>query len=301
MELRHLRGFVAVAEELHFARAAERLHIEQSPLSRAIKELECDLGVRLFERTTRSTRLTWAGQVLLQHVRRIFTAIDQARVSVRAAAAGYRGILRVALSDCIPAAKLACLLVKCRAEEPDVEIRVFQMPFSQQVKGLRSDLYDVGFAQAGEAGDGIVVEQAWNDQVIAAVPDRHPLLAHKAIPLEAMLHYPLVLCHPEICEGFSRQIERILRTVDVEPTVAEKVTTLDLMMTLIAAGYGVGLVGASQIEAYSNSDVIVRPLAGTNVSIITYLLRPDIEPSTQLTNFIGRVKPIEPAAEGPAA
>lgn len=301
MELRHLRGFVAVAEELHFARAAERLHIEQSPLSRAIKELEYELGVQLFERTTRSTRLTWAGQMFLQAVRRIFIAIDQARVNVRAAAAGYRGILRVALSDCIPVAKLACLLVKCRAEEPEVEIQIFQMPFSHQVKGLRSDLYDVGFAQAADVGDGMVVAQAWHDPVVAAIPDRHPLLTHKTIPLQAMLHYPLVLCHPEVCEGFSRQIERILRTVDVEPIVAERVTTLDLMLTLIAAGYGVGLVGASQIDAYRNSDVIVRPLAGTTASIITYLLRPDAEPSIQLIHFIDRVNPVEPAAGGPAA
>ena len=76
MELRHLRCFIAVAEELHFARAAERLHIEQSPLSRAIKELEYNLNAQLFERTTRNTRLTWAGQVFLEDVRRIFAAID---------------------------------------------------------------------------------------------------------------------------------------------------------------------------------------------------------------------------------
>ena len=80
MELRHLRCFIAVAEELHFARAAERLHIEQSPLSRAIKELEEDLGVRLFERTTRSTRLTWAGQVFLEDVRRVFKNMARFRL-----------------------------------------------------------------------------------------------------------------------------------------------------------------------------------------------------------------------------
>ena len=96
MDLRHLRCFVAVAEELHFARAAQRLHIEQSPLSRAIKELEYDFGVQLFERTTRSTRLTWAGQVLLEDTRRIFAALDQARVNVKAAANGYHGTLRCA-------------------------------------------------------------------------------------------------------------------------------------------------------------------------------------------------------------
>lgn len=95
MELRHLRCFIAVAEELHFARAAEKLHIEQSPLSRAIKELEEDLGVRLFERTTRSTRLTHAGHVFLEHVPRVFAALSQARDSVKAIAAGYHGQLRI--------------------------------------------------------------------------------------------------------------------------------------------------------------------------------------------------------------
>jgi DNA-binding transcriptional LysR family regulator len=106
MDIRHLRCFVAVAEELHFARAAERLHMEQSPLSRAIKELEYDLKAQLFERTTRSTRLTWAGQVFLEDARRIFAAIDQAKADVRAAATGYHGTLRIALSDGLAPARL---------------------------------------------------------------------------------------------------------------------------------------------------------------------------------------------------
>jgi DNA-binding transcriptional LysR family regulator len=99
MELRHLRYFLAVAEELRFARAAEKLHIEQSPLSRAIKELEEELGVALFARTTRSTRLTHAGTLFLEHVRRVFAALEQARDSVKAAANGFHGQLRVAMSD----------------------------------------------------------------------------------------------------------------------------------------------------------------------------------------------------------
>jgi DNA-binding transcriptional LysR family regulator len=213
MELRHLRYFVAVAEELHFARAAERLHIEQSPLSRAIKELEYDLKAQLFERTTRSTRLTWAGQVLLEDVRRIFAAIEQARADVTAAATGYHGTLRIALSDAIAPARLAALLALCRAKEPEVEIRLFQIPFAQQVKGLRDDLYDAGFAQWAEVGDGIIAEPVWTDPLVVAVPARHPLLIHKQISLEEMLRYPLVLFDPEKCEGVSRQIERALYSV----------------------------------------------------------------------------------------
>lgn len=129
MELRHLRCFLAVAEELHFARAAERLHMEQSPLSRAIKELEHDLSVRLFERTTRSTRLTWAGQVFMEDVRRVFVALGQAKDNAKAAATGYHGTLRIALSDDISPSRLVALLAQCRAEEPDVEIRLYRYPF----------------------------------------------------------------------------------------------------------------------------------------------------------------------------
>ena len=114
MELRHLRCFMAVAEELHFARAAERLHMEQSPLSRAIKELEEELDVVLFARTTRSTRLTRAGKLFLEHVRRVFTVLEQARDSVKAAAHGFHGQLRVALSDGITPSRLPALLALCR-------------------------------------------------------------------------------------------------------------------------------------------------------------------------------------------
>jgi DNA-binding transcriptional LysR family regulator len=285
-----MRRFLAVAEELHFARAAERLHIEQSPLSRAIKELESDLGVQLFERTTRSTRLTWAGQVFLEDVRRVFAALDQARVNVKAAASGYHGTLRIAVSDGIVPSRLAALLAQCRAEEPEVETRLFQTPFAQQVKGLRSDLYDVGFAQSDEVGDGVLAEPVWHDPLVAAVPARHPLLIYKRIPLEDVLHYPLVLCHPEACEGCARQIERVLRTVDAEPIVIDRVTTRDMLITLVAAGYGIGLTNATHIEDYRHPEVVVRPLAGRAVMLTTYLLQPDGEPSEPLRHFIERVR-----------
>ncbi len=235
MELRHLRYFLAVAEELRFARAAEKLHIEQSPLSRAIKDLEYDLGVQLFERTTRSTRLTWAGQVFLDEARRVLSTLEQAVASTKAAATGYRGTLRIALSD------------------------------------------------------GIVVQSAWNDPLVIAVPARHPLLAHKRIPLVELIRYPLVLCHPEICEGCYRQIERILRTVDAEPVVAEHAATFDLMMTLVAAGYGLSFANESHMMICRHPEVVARPLAGRPIMLTTYLLRPNTEPSEPLSRFVARV------------
>lgn len=293
MDLRHLRCFLAVAEELHFARAAERLHIEQSPLSRAIKELEEDLGVRLFERTTRSTRLTRAGKLFLEHVPRIFSALKQARDSVKAVANGFHDQVRVALSDGITPPRLTALLAQCRQDEPEVEVRLFEVSLSQQLRGLHDDLYDIGFAQSADVSDGIIAEPAWSDPLVVVVPARHPLLMHKRIPLEEVLRYPLVMCDPQLCEGYGRQIARLLRQVDMEPLIAEQVTSLDLMLTLVAAGYALALVGSSQVAACNNPGVVYRPLAGRAPVLVTYLLRCNVEPSDILSRFINRVSPME--------
>ncbi|KSR74950.1 LysR family transcriptional regulator [Pseudomonas aeruginosa] len=293
MELRHLRYFLAVAEELHFARAAEKLHIEQSPLSRAIKELEEELGVVLFARTTRSTRLTRAGKLFREHVIRVFAALQQARDSVKAAANGFHGQLRVALSDGITPSRLPALLALCRQEEPEVELRFFEVPLSQQIKGLHDDMYDVGFAQSDEVGDGIVATPAWSDTLMVAVPARHPLLAHKRIPLEELLRYPLVLCDPQVCEGHAKYVDRVLRRVDMEPLIAERVATGNLMMALVSAGLALGFTGAARIAANPDSGVVARPLALRMPPLTTYLLYPEGEPSDVLARFIERVQAIE--------
>ncbi len=293
MELRHLRCFLAVAEELHFARAAEKLHIEQSPLSRAIKELEEDLGEQLFIRTSRSTRLTRAGKLLLEHVPRIFTALQQARDSVTAASNGFHGQLRIALSDGATPSRLPSLLALCRQEEPEVEIRLFEVSLSQQIKGLHDDLYDVGFAQSDEVGDSIVAEPVWNDPLWVAVPARHPLLKHKRIPLDEVLRYPLVLRDAQVCEGHAQQVERVLRRADMEPLIAERVASFDLMMALVSAGFALGLAGASYIASSREPGVVARSLAGRSPMLTTYLLRRDAEILPTISHFIDRVRAIE--------
>lgn len=289
MEFRHLRCFMAVAEELHFARAAEKLHMEQSPLSRAIKELEEELSVVLFARTTRSTRLTRAGKLFHEHVPRIFAALQQARDSVNAATNGFHSQLRIALSDGITPSRLPTLLALCREEDPEIEIRFFEVPLSQQIKGLHDDLYDVGFAQSGDACDGIVATPVWSDALMVAVPARHPLLAYKRIPLDELLRYPLVLCDPQVCEGHARHVERVLRRADMEPLIAERVASCDLMMALVSAGFAIGLTGEAHIAASRESGVVARPLASPVPPLTTYLLRPNSEPSDVLTRFIERV------------
>lgn len=129
----------------------------------------------------RSTRLTRAGKLFLDHVPRVFAALQQARDSVKAAANGFHGQLRIDLSDGITPSRLPAVLALCRQEEPEGEIRLTEVPLAQQFKGLHDDLYDVDFARADEAGDRIAALPAWSDPQMVAVPARHPLLAHRRI------------------------------------------------------------------------------------------------------------------------
>ncbi|MDR6610533.1 LysR substrate-binding domain-containing protein [Pseudomonas synxantha] len=289
MELRHLRGFMAVAEELHFARAAERLHIEQSPLSRTIKELESDIGAQLFDRNSRGTRLTKPGEVLAEAVQRIFQAVEQARSDVQAAAAGYHCSLRIALSDGVMPQRLAAVLAQCREQEPEVEIRLFEVSLSQQLKGLREDLFDVGFARSNIVGDGIMAQAVWRTPLSIAVHARHPLLAHKQIPLAELLNYPLVLFHPHTHAGLHKQIESLLQQIPSPTTIAEHVSSHEVMMTLVAAGYGIGLTTEAQMMLCQNVEIVTRPLAGDQPLLTSYLLRPPKEPGETLKRFIARV------------
>lgn len=291
MELRHLRCFQVVAEELHFSRAAERLHIEQSPLSRTIKELEADLGTPLFVRTTRSTRLTRAGMLFKERVPRIFAALHQACDGAKAVASGFNGQLRIALSDGITPSGLPTLLARCREEEPETDIKLYEVTLSEQIAGLRDDLYDIGFAQSGDVGDGLIAEAVWAEELAVAVPSRHPLLAHKHLALEEVIRYPLVLCDPKAYEGQAMQVERILQRTGMEPLVAERVASLDLMIAMVSAGLALGLAGASYI-APSRAGVVMRPFAAPVPMLTTYLLRPDKAPSEALARFIARAQAV---------
>ena len=195
MNLRHLRCFIAVAEELHFGRAARRLHIEQSPLSRTIRKLETTLGVTLLSRTPRGATLTWAGRVFLDDARRIMLSVEQAVASAKAAASGSQGILRIALSRDIGRARLSALLALCREESPQVNIRLSEVPLTELVQGLNANLFDAGFAMVNEVEDGIIAEPLWADPLVVILPARHPLVAFKEVPLQEVVSYPLVVIH----------------------------------------------------------------------------------------------------------
>ncbi|RUF23365.1 LysR family transcriptional regulator [Pseudomonas aeruginosa] len=288
MELRLLRYFVAVAEELHLARAAERLGIDQSPLSRAVRDLERLLGVALIDRGARQTRLTWAGQVLLVECRRVLTTMDQAIQATKGAAQGYQSYLRIAICDSLAQPRIATLLARSREQEPELEIRVFEMPFSQQLKGLHTDLLDVGFALSSAVNDGLVAEPVWTDPLSVIVPARHPLLAHTQVKLADALKFPLVLYHTDAASGCHDQIQAVLDGAMVPLKVVDHVTSLGVMLTLVGAGYGIGFAVASQVQALNRPDIATRPLASTTLMLSTFLVRRGGDPSEPLKRFLAR-------------
>ncbi|PZW71279.1 LysR substrate binding domain-containing protein [Pseudomonas sp. URMO17WK12:I1] len=138
-----------------------------------------------------------------------------------------------------------------------------------------------------------MTEPVWFDPLVVAVPSRHPLLSFRRVPLEEVVRYPLVLCDPQVCEGFWHQLQRVLGSVNTRLTIADRVPTLDLMMALVAAGYGLGFSSLARITELNNPGVVARPLDGCATMLTTYLVRREGETSKQMARFVGRVSPTE--------
>lgn len=293
MRIRHLRYFLVVAEELSFSRAAARVHIEPSPLSRAIKELESGLGVSLFQRTKGRIRLTWAGEVFQEEARRMLSFMEGAQTRVLAAEKGYRGRLRIGLTDSLAQPYLTKLLARCREEEPLTEVKIVEMTFNEMVKALGHDQIDAGFTVHTELSTGLVKEVVWTDRPIIAIPRNHPLLSLEKIPLQEVARHTLILCHPELCSGGYDVIHRwFCKSTLPFPTNAEYVSGHEPMMMLVAAGYGIGVGLASQITLYSHPDVIVRPVTDDVPSTATFITMLDQPHTEELSRFISRARQI---------
>lgn len=288
MNLRLLKYFAVLADELNYRRAAERLNIEISPLSRAIQSLESSLGVSLFVRSNRGTLLTPEGEALRDHIPAIFGAVGHARDSVLGVAVGDHGALHIALSEGMNPARLAALMAGCRADEPRVAIHFSEVPFAQQLAGLGQGLYDLGFAASDNVGRGIVAERAWQDPIHVILPTRHPLLALETIPLSEVLRHPLVLGDPKYCEGCRQQIDRLIGKGSAQPQVAAQVRSVYLMLSMVAAGVGLALMGASQVLSNWELGIASRPLAEP-AALTTWLLRSTRVSRQSVARFIERV------------
>ena len=291
MELRQLRDFIAVAEELHFSRAAERIGIEQSPLSRAIRELEQDLGVRLLSRTSRCTRITLAGKAFLPEARRILLAVKAARGAIRAVAAGQTGRIRVGISQSVTQPRLARLLHMCRTEEPGVEICVLDRSIRAQNKALRDGLLDIGLAPCAADGDGLRSEPLWATPLAAVLPASHHLSGLPQLLPSALLQRPDVVCHRDLRHVLASMPQmRGLVGDSKHKGRCASVASLPVLFEMVASGLAVGITLAPQIDSTRRLDIVVRPFDSPAALATTHAVIAATEAPEGVTRVLSRAR-----------
>lgn len=287
MEIRELRYFVALAEELHFARAAARVGIEQSPLSKAISEFERQLGVRLFVRTRRSTTLTRVGEALLQDARRILSEVAHARRSVMAAASGCTGCLRIALGDGLAHPRLAELLAQSRSDDPGVDYCVAYHPPSEHVRWLCSGTVDIAITLRASDSAALHCIPLWSDPAVTVL-QAHGDSSEYAGQIQAQAALSPVFLLESSMPGAGAESDWILRLAHQRKV--EYVGTVDLLLTLVAAGYGTGVLSAAQAEIVQRRDLIFRPWCRSEASITTYMLSRNEDRSALTERFRERAQ-----------
>jgi DNA-binding transcriptional LysR family regulator len=219
VELRHLRYFIAVAEELNFSRAAQRMHMAQPPLSAAIRQLERDLGVDLFARTTREVRLTDAGRAFLAGARRTLADAERAAEDAKRAAAGELGHLRIAYSWSTRFQTLPTLGRAFREGHPDVELLAQEMWNARMPGAFADGSIDIALSVCPEIAAELELAPIRKERLVALLPEAHPLAREDAIPLFALADEEFIVFPREIAPRLHDAFMSIYRRGGFEPRV----------------------------------------------------------------------------------
>ena len=243
VELRQLRYFVAVAEELHFRRAAARLHISQPPLSTQIAALEAELGVMLLARTRRRVALTPAGAAFLREARAILAGVDAAATTARAIDSGQEGVLRVSFVGSALLSIVPGIVQRFRAARPLVQIALRERPTSAQLEAVLTGIADIGLVRPPVAPDPeLVTELVLRERTVAALPADHPLASLRRVPLRRLAAEPLVLFPREQAPGYHDLLTARLAATGTVPRVVQDAPETITIIGLVAAGIGVSPV-----------------------------------------------------------
>lgn len=273
MELRQLRYFAAVAEELHFRRAAERLHISQPPLSQQIRALEHELGFGLLVRTRRRVELTPAGAAFLRDVRTVLSELEGAVATARRIDAGQSGRLRVnfvgsALFSIVPP-----MVERFRRSRPGVEIELHERATLEQLRAVHAGVADVGLVRPPiEDASGLRVETVLRERTVAALPAAHELAALRRVPLRRLAAEPLVLFPRDQAPGFHDLLIDSLAGAGAAPRVIQYAPEMLTIIGLVAAGTGVSLVPES-VKRLALDGVTYRPVSGAPRSELVAVTR----------------------------
>jgi DNA-binding transcriptional LysR family regulator len=246
MELRRLRYFVTVAEELHFGRAAEKLHMSQPPLSIQIRALEDELGVTLLKRTQRHVSLTHAGHAFLQEARKILAQVEQAVLTTRRAGRGEIGELAVGFISVADYNLLPGVLREFRRRFPLVNLTLKESTTDVQVQDLIAGRIDVGFVLPPIGAPGIESIAVLREPLIVALPQRHPLAARRGkVALSRLAGAPFILFPRRMAPGLYDAVVSFCRAAGFSPRVEQEAVQMQTIVSLVSAELGVALIPAS--------------------------------------------------------
>ena len=282
MELRHLRSFAVLAEERHFGRAAGLLHLAQPALSQQVKQLERELGIELFTRTTRRVELTEAGTRLVDHARSVLADVDRARDDMALLATGRAGRVSVGFIGTATYDVLPRVAREVRRELPDVELQLRGELLSPQlVSGLAGRTYDLALLRPDPLDDaGLDVRRLRSERLVAVLPAQHPLAGRRRIPLSLLAGDPFVM-HPS---GHRSSIHaRVLEAcadAGFEPSPVLEVAETATLVVFVAAGLGVALV-PEPVRSLGLEGVAYVSITGAPTVELALATRPDASPAAQ--------------------
>lgn len=246
IELRHLRYFIAVAEELHFGRAAARLNISQPPLSQQIQLLEQQVGARLLARTNRSVELTAAGRQFLADSRQIMSQVDDAAARAARLHLGETGEIRIGFTSSAPfISAVSTTLSSFRRDYPDVHIQTREINTREQIAPLNEGSLELGLMRNTRLPDTLSWQKILREPLLAMIPSDHPLASLPAVSLAALAKEPFVFFDPHVGTGLYDDILGLMRRYGQAPAIAQEVGEAMTIIGLVAAGLGVSILPAS--------------------------------------------------------
>jgi DNA-binding transcriptional LysR family regulator len=260
VELKHLKAFSTLAEELHFGRAAARLHIVQPALSAQIRALEEDVGAQLFERNRHRVELTEEGMLFLPEALATLRQAGRALEVLQQAAAGEVGILRLAFVSSTLSHLLPLLVRTLEERYPRIELELKDMPSLPQARALLDNALDFGLVRLPLNVPGVHTRMLFEESLVVALPQEHPLCTHRRIKPQALAGCPVLVLARKFAPGLYDQMLAGFHRRKVTLTIAREMGEFTTQLALVAAGLGIGILPSGAASALPVG-VVTRPLA----------------------------------------